>query len=183
MPVAGESVPRLFTGLETPPDVALRLSMTRGGLGGARWIDPADYHVTLSFVGEVDHGVARDLADELAHVAARPFDVRITALSAFGGDRPRAIVASVELTSALADLQADHERALRRVGIAPERRKYTPHVTLARLDGASSMAVAAFLGERALEPLAFTARRFLLYSARTSRGGGPYAVEAAYPLR
>jgi len=175
-------MPRLFTGLEVPETVALRLSLLRGGLGGARWIEPGDYHVTLSFVGEIDGGAARELEDELAHIASAPFEVRMTGLSSFGGDRPRALIASVELSSALSALQSDSDRAMRRIGMAPERRRYTPHVTIARLNGVSSGAVAGYLGERYFEPLAFTARRFVLYSARTSKGGGPYTVEAAYPL-
>ena len=40
-------MPRLFTGLEVPPEIAESLSMIRGGLVGARWIDTENYHVTL----------------------------------------------------------------------------------------------------------------------------------------
>ena len=56
-------------------------------------------------------------------------------LSWFGGDKPRAIVAKVKPDPALMDLQAEQERRLRRIGVEPETRKYTPHVTLARLRG------------------------------------------------
>jgi 2'-5' RNA ligase len=56
-------------------------------------------------------------------------------------------------------------------------------VTLARLRGAGQTAVASYLAERgALVADAFTAERFVLYSAREGSGGGPYIVEAAYPL-
>jgi 2'-5' RNA ligase len=176
-------MPRLFTGLEVPESVALRLSLLRGGLGGARWIEPGDYHVTLTFVGEIDGAAARELEDELAQVESEPFCVRLTGLSSFGGDRPRALITSVDLTSPLSALQTASDRAVRRVGGEPERRRYTPHVTIARLNGVSAGGVAGYLGERFFEPMVFTVRRFVLYSARTSRGGGPYTVEAAYPLR
>ena len=56
-------------------------------------------------------------------------------MSWFGGAKPRAIVAKVQAEPALMDLQAEQERRLRRIGIEPETRKYTPHVTLARLRG------------------------------------------------
>jgi 2'-5' RNA ligase len=46
-------MPRLFTGVELPPDVALDLSIMRGGIEGARWIDPESYHVTLRFMGDI----------------------------------------------------------------------------------------------------------------------------------
>jgi RNA 2',3'-cyclic 3'-phosphodiesterase len=109
--------------------------------------------------------------------------VSFEGLSWFGGDKPRAIVAKVKAEPALMDLQAEQERRLRRIGIEPETRKYTPHVTLARLRGAGQAAVANYLATRgALIADSFTAARFVLYSARDGSGGGPYVVEAAYPL-
>jgi len=86
-------------------------------------------------------------------------------------------------TSDLNELQSEHERLVRRVGLPPERRKFTPHVTLARLRDASPIDVAGYIGMRGRFPkLSFMARRFVLFSARASTGGGPYVVEAAYPL-
>ena len=178
-------MPRLFTGLEIPPEIAERLSFFRGGLPGARWIEPSDYHITLRFLGEVDEVVAADLDAGLAEARARPaFSVTLDGLASFGGDRPRAIYASVVPSPDLTDLQEEHERIARRAGAAPERRKFTPHVTLARLNReAGPEAVARTLSEAGVFPrLTFTARRAALFSARTSRGGGPYLVEAAYPF-
>jgi 2'-5' RNA ligase len=109
--------------------------------------------------------------------------VRFEGLSWFGGDKPRAIVAKVKTEPALMDLQAEHERRLRRIGVEPETRKYTPHVTLARLRGVSQVSVASYLEARgALLADPFEAERFVLYSARESSGGGPYVVETAYAL-
>jgi 2'-5' RNA ligase len=51
-------MPRLFTGIEVPAQVSLLLSLKRGGLPGARWIDPENYHITLRFIGDVDRAVA-----------------------------------------------------------------------------------------------------------------------------
>ncbi len=81
------------------------------------------------------------------------------------------------------DLQAEHERLMRRVGLDAEGRKFTPHVTLARLRETSSRQVADYLSARPpLGMLSFTVARFVLFSSRASTGGGPYVVEAAYPL-
>ena len=81
------------------------------------------------------------------------------------------------------DLQAEQERRLRRIGLEPETRKFLPHVTLARLHGVGARAVADYLAMRgALVAQSFVADRFVLYSAREGSGGGPYVVEAAYPL-
>lgn len=175
-------MPRLFTGLELPLEIGRELALLRGGVSGARWIKPEDYHVTLSFLGDVDGALARDLTQELADVAARRFPLVLQGLGAFGGNRPRAIVCNVDLNEGLRLLHDDQERALRRAGATTERRKYTPHVTLARLKGASAHSVADFLSKRTPPPVQFEATRFVLYSARASIGGGPYIVEAAYPL-
>lgn len=178
-------MPRLFTGLEIPPDIAERLSFFRSGLPGARWIEPSDYHITLRFLGEVDEVVAADLDAGLSEARARPaFTVTLDGLASFGGDRPRALYASVVPSPDLTELQEEHERIARRAGAAPERRKFTPHVTLARLNReAAPEAVARTLTQAGVFPrLTFRARRAALFSARTSRGGGPYLVEAAYPF-
>jgi RNA 2',3'-cyclic 3'-phosphodiesterase len=176
-------MPRIFTGLEVPKNVAQVLSMLRGGLPGARWIDPENYHLTLRFIGDVDDQTAREVASLLGRVRRTPFELRFDALSSFGGRRPRAVIATLAQTTALMELQAEHERLMQRVGLEPEGRKYTPHVTLARLRDSSSRQVADYLAARALiAPLPFTVSRFVLFSSRASVGGGPYVVEAAYPL-
>jgi 2'-5' RNA ligase len=176
-------MPRLFTGLEIPTAVAQSLAMLRGGLPGARWVEPENYHITLRFIGDVDDGLAREIALLLSAVRRKGFALRLDGLAAFGGRKPRAVIASVAALPALLELQAEHERILQRLGLAPESRKYTPHVTLARLRDASSRQVADYLAERGpfrSEP--FQVERFVLYSARASVGGGPYLVEADYPL-
>ncbi|GAC1339779.1 MAG: RNA 2',3'-cyclic phosphodiesterase [Beijerinckiaceae bacterium] len=177
-------MPRLFTGLEIPPDIAMELSMLRGGLFGARWIDVENYHLTLRFIGDIDERTAGDVYSALERVRRPPIAVTIDALSTFGGDKPRAIVAKAKPAPALVDLQAEHERLMRRLGMPPEPRKFVSHVTLARLRAASAMAVADYLGGRGYFPgRTFEANRFVLFSARASTGGGPYVVEAVYPLR
>ncbi len=58
-------MPRLFAALSIPAEVALALAAARGGVFGARWIEPSDYHVTLRFIGDVDVHAAREVADAL----------------------------------------------------------------------------------------------------------------------
>ena len=177
-------MPRLFTGLEIPAAIGDELRLSRGGLPGARWIDPANYHITLRFIGDVDHATARDVFSVLGEMRSRaPIGVAIDELSTFGGARPRAILARVVPSPELSRLQAEQERLLRRVGLSPEPRKFLPHVTLARLRDAAPGEVAGFIAMRGRFPrLTFTAERFVLFSARDSVGGGPYLVEAAYPF-
>ena len=176
-------MPRLFTGLEIPAALGQSLSLLRGGLPGARWIDPENYHLTLRFIGDVDDEIAQEIAWLLVKVRRKDFELRLDGLQSFGGRKPLAIVAAAASSQALMDLQAEHERLMQRAGLDPEGRKYTPHVTLARLRDTSSFEVAEYLSARAaFRPEPFTVSRFVLFSARASIGGGPYVVEAAYPL-
>jgi 2'-5' RNA ligase len=176
-------MPRLFTGLQIPPDIASELSMLRGGLSGARWIDVENYHLTLRFIGDIDERTAADVYSALERVRRPPLSVKLDGLSTFGGDKPRAIVAKAKAEAPLIELQAEHERLMRRIGIPPEPRKFVPHITLARLRAASALAVADYLGTVGYFPgRMFEAKRFVLFSSRASTGGGPYVIEAAYPL-
>jgi 2'-5' RNA ligase len=176
-------MPRLFTALEIPDTVRETLSLLRGGLPGARWIDPENYHITLRFIGDVDDMVANEAVSILGRVERRGFDLRLDGLSSFGGRKPRAVVATAAAVPALMELQAEHDRLLQRVGLEPEGRKYIPHVTLARLRESSSRQVADYLAERGgFRSMSFVVTRFVLFSSRASVGGGPYVVEEAFPL-
>jgi 2'-5' RNA ligase len=176
-------MPRLFTAIEIPPDLAARLTELRGGLPGARWVDRDNYHLTLRFIGDVDMVTAEAAAEAFARVTRAAFDLTISGVGALGTRKPTAIVAQVAPSPPLMDLQAEQERLMQRIGLPPEGRKYTPHVTIARLDHRASREAAEYLGLRggfAAPP--FRVERFVLFSSRNSVGGGPYVVEEAYPL-
>ena len=176
-------MPRLFTGLEVPRPVATVLASLRGGLNGARWITPDHYHITLRFFGDIDTKLARELDQVLAQSLHEPFTVMVSGLRIFGGDRPRALVAEIAPLPALLELQAEQERLARRLGLATETRKFTPHITLARLRDANAYQVAGFLSAfGGFPPLPLTVDRFVMFSSRDSIGGGPYVIEATYPL-
>ncbi|MEX2129430.1 MAG: RNA 2',3'-cyclic phosphodiesterase [Xanthobacteraceae bacterium] len=176
-------MPRLFTGIEIPPQIAQGLSMLRGGLPGARWIDPANYHMTLRFIGDVDGDIGRDVMQLLGGVRRPAFEIALDRLDQFGGRKPRAVFAGASPNPVLTELQAEHERLLRRIGLPPESRKFAPHVALARLRDSSAHQVADYLSSRGpFRSPTFPVTRFVLFSSRASVGGGPYVVEAAYPL-
>src|SRR5579863_6901390 len=182
-PIIACVMPRLFTGLEIPRHVGESLAIMRGGLPGARWIDPENYHLTLRFIGDIDDALARDIASLLGRVQRRSFEMRLVGLTSFGGRKPRAVVAVATPSSPLIELQAEQERLLQRLGLEPEGRKFTPHVTLARLRDSSSRQVADYLAARGhYRSAPFDVPRFVLFSSRASVGGGPYIVEEAYPL-
>ena len=176
-------MPRLFTGIEIPAEIGERLALLRGGLPGARWIDKENYHLTLRFIGDVDDVTAHEVASLLGRVKRGTFELRMQGLISFGGRKPRAVVASVAPAQALFDVQAEQERLMQRIGLEPEGRKFMPHVTLARLRESSSRQVADYLAARGyFRTSPFRVSRFVLFSSRSSVGGGPYVVEESYQL-
>lgn len=177
-------MPRLFTGLELPSRIVDRLALLQGKLPGARWVSPENYHITLRLAGDIDDVQARAFALALQEVSFSSFELRIEGLGSFGGNKPRALWAGIKLTEPLERLQKAHERAARLAGLPPETRNFTHHVTLARLKETRASAVAEYLsyfGGFVSEP--FQVRRFVLFSSRANQGGGPYLIEADYPVR
>jgi 2'-5' RNA ligase len=176
-------MPRLFTALEIPRDAALSLSLLRGGLPGARWIDVENYHLTLRFIGDVEGHVADEIANALDRIRRPSFSLTLSGVGAFGSRKPHAIWAGVTASPDLNALQAEIERICQRLGVPSDPRKFVPHVTLARLKNASDGDVARYLSARGnFATMPFKVNRFVLMSSRDSVGGGPYIVEEAWPL-
>ena len=176
-------MPRLFTALEIPREAALSLSLLRGGLPGARWIDVENYHLTLRFIGDVEGHVADEIANALDRVRRPSFMLTLSGVGAFGQKKPHAVWAGVSPSPDLNALQAEIDRICQRLGVASDPRKFMPHVTLARLRSSSPQEVAAYLSARGnFSALPFRVGRFVLMSSRDSVGGGPYIVEEAWPL-
>lgn len=175
---------RLFSAIGVPEAVARELSLFRGGLPDTKWVESADFHVTLAFFGEVDGPSAEELAAALDEIDAEPFEIALESLGVFGADRPHAIVALARKTPALLALEAAHRGIMQRLGIGDQARRYTPHVTLGRLRRVPAGEVAGWISQQPVFPaLSWRADRFALYSSRTSRGGGPYVEEVPFDLR
>jgi len=171
---------RLFVGIALPPEIKLRLSLLCVGVPGARWVDPGNYHLTLRFIGEVNEGVASDIDEALAALRARRFDLALAGVGQFGD---RMLWVGVDKNPALFHLRDKVESALVRLGLEPETRRYAPHVTLARLKGASEARLQAYLQEHALfraEP--FAVERFSLVASYLTKSGAIYEDQADYAL-
>lgn len=177
-------MPRLFAALEIPYDAAVSLSLLRTGLPGARWVDEVDYHITLGFFGDVEGHVADAIAECLDRVKCPPFTLKLKGLDVFTPKKPHALYASVEPSAELNHLQATIMRKLHHLDISFDKKAFTPHVTLARLQNTKLEDLVRYLVWRsdfASNP--FNVKRFVLMSSRESIGGGPYVVEAHWSLR
>ncbi|HKX10660.1 MAG TPA: RNA 2',3'-cyclic phosphodiesterase [Stellaceae bacterium] len=171
---------RLFVGIDLPPELKLRLSTLCVGVPEARWVDPGNFHVTLRFIGEVDEGLASDIDAALLRLSSPRFRLTLDSVGQFG---TRMLWVGVEKSEPLLQLQSKVESALQRIGIPPDTRRYTPHVSLARLRPPLGPKVQAFLGANALfraEP--FDVTEFSLIASYLTKSGAIYEDQAAYPL-
>lgn len=178
---------RLFAALAIPDDIAAHLLALMKGVPGANWRTRENLHLTLRFFGDVPEPVADDIDAELSAAAetCASFDLKLKGAGAFGGADPHALWIGVENSPQLARLAAQCERAARRAGLKPEPRKFTPHVTVAYLNGAPLDRVQAFEARLGLfESAAFRIESFGLYASFTRKAAPSlYRLEADYLLR
>ena len=133
---------RSFIAIELPDElkselVQLEARLKSGGQFRVKWVDPNGIHLTLKFLGDI----AADRVEEIVGAmeeAARgisTFQLKVKGLGVFPNPK-RAQVAWVGLSGEvdkLAQLQKSVESKLAPLGFAPEARRFTPHLTLARL--------------------------------------------------
>jgi 2'-5' RNA ligase len=175
---------RLFIALALPDRVAAALALVQSGVPEARWSTREQMHLTLRFIGEVDGREATAVDDALSTISAPCFQLTLKKVGQFGGRNPSALWAGVEPNDALFHLERKIESALQRAGLPPETRKFTPHVTLARLKGTPRGRVMDYLTDHALfASPPFDVRGFILYSSQLTPNGSVYRAEKAYQLR
>lgn len=183
---------RLFVAI-VPPDAALAelddaVAPLRAARPELRWTGRASWHLTLAFLGELDEKVLPDLATRLQRAAHRhpPQRLAITGGGAFPAER-KAQVLWAGFTSddrALGRLAASVAAGARRSG-APgtgPRRKYRPHLTLARCRAPADVSVvtAALAG---FTGTAWTSESIHLIRSQLSAGPPQYEDLAEWPLQ
>lgn len=175
---------RLFVGIALPDPVRARLATLQSGVPGARWVDSANLHVTVRFIGEVDGAQADDLDAALAAVRAPALALAISGVGCFErGGEVHTLWADLGRCDALVHLRDKIESAIVRAGFEPERRKFKAHITLARLRDTPIRRLGAYLeahGAFATEP--FAVNSFVLVRSHLNRDGAHYEDIAEYPL-
>lgn len=178
---------RLFAALSIPDAIGDLLLPLMKDVPGAKWRPRENLHVTLRFFDEVAEPVADEIDSELSAIADRatPFEISLKGAGSFGGADPHALYVAVAENAALNKLAADCERAARRAGLGAEKRKFTPHVTLAYLSGATVDRVQSFEARLGLfESPPFRVESLGLHSSWTRKSASNlYRLEAEYPLR
>lgn len=181
---------RLFVALDVPEAVrAALIELTerfRKTCPGARWVKLEGAHITLKFIGEVSSEKLEEIRSALGAISHfDPITVRFAGLGFFPSPRrPRVFWAGVEGGAPLAQLAAAIEMKLEPLGIAPEKRAFQAHLTLARFespqDSRGLAAAVEALGSPEFGNETFS--EFHLYQSVLKRSGAEYTRLVSYPL-
>ena len=178
-------MPRLFVALELPEPLRQAVRELQFGLRGARWLDDDSLHLTLVFIGEADSSAQRRIETALSFVEAPPLRMELHGLGHFpprGG--LRALWTAASPRTGLVSLARAVRRALERSGFTSQRRKLTPHVTIARFPRPPHRArLEEYLRAHSLfRTPQVEIGSFHLFSSALRPDGARYTIEATFPL-
>ncbi len=174
---------RLFVAIRPPAEIRHRLGGIMGGVSGARWQEDDQLHLTLRFIGEVDRHQAEDIHAALGGIHHPPFEASVKGIGTFDRQgQAKVIWAGVAPMEPLKALHNKIDQALARVGVAPDRRAFHPHITLARLNRSAGPVqdLLARMSGFATDPFAISG--FALYESRLTPDGAVYSVLERYGL-
>jgi RNA 2',3'-cyclic 3'-phosphodiesterase len=180
---------RLFTAIDLPPDIRERLESLIGKLrplARINWSLTSNLHITTKFIGEWPEQRLPELRNALARISIRePISIRVHGIGFFPNRRsPRVFRAGVDASPGLPILASDTDSALAKLGLAPESRAYTPHLTLARIKAPKGLASFYKQVEELGDPEfgSFLADRFFLYHSKPGASGSVYTKLSDFPI-
>jgi 2'-5' RNA ligase len=134
---------RCFIAIDLPPELRKRIEAlserlrAQPGEAGLRWVQPSGIHLTLKFLGALPEARVPDVASVLDQAASAqaPFSVTVGGIGCFpDGRNPRVVWAGLDdPTGRLRLLHASIESGCAAIGMAPEARPFSPHLTLGRV--------------------------------------------------
>ena len=176
---------RLFLGLALPAEATQTLAALDPDLPGLRWLPPSQMHLTLSFLGDVDHASAERLRGALQTVKVPPFFLPIQGLGMFKArGRPSVVWAGVgQGHPHLFALHKHIQDAILQVNLKADLRPFHPHVTVARARDVSTGALQKFLRKQEESEFALVrVSGFTLYSSDLLAEGALHHSEAEFPF-
>ena len=175
---------RLFVGIAIEEDARAALARVASGLRGARWVAPENLHLTLRFIGEVDRAMAAEIDSNLARIANPGFDIAFDGVGVFDRrGKVHSAWAGLVPSPPLTHLRARVEQAVQHAGLAPEGRKFKPHVTVGRMKAVPMRDAAPWIETFAgFAAGPFSIDSFVLYRSHLGRGGAHYEPLAHYSL-
>ncbi len=180
---------RAFIAIELPDSVKSTLSqlqdnLKQSGSAPVKWVDPHSVHLTLKFLGNIEAGTVPEVTKAISEAARgiAPLRLELGEPGVFPNLRaPRVVwVGLGGETATLSVIQENIENALIPFGFSPERRAFSPHLTLGRVRERSSPDERRRLGEAVASlkvdtKLSFTVDSLSLMRSRLTPEGALYS--------
>lgn len=178
-------MPRLFVAIDLPDEYRNAVADIGRDLPGARRVPREQLHLTLRFIGEVSDDTFAAVRSALAGVKGAAFPLALRGIGHFPpGRHPRVLWVGVDGGGQLLELQQEVELALIGAGVPPDERKFSPHLTLARLKETPPGQVAVLEESyRDFSAGPFPVGEFYLYSSTLTRNGAIHTREASFSLQ
>jgi len=173
---------RLFVGLKIPDDVCKKLSSLCSGLANVRWVKKENFHVTLQFIGEVQENWLEDLVQSLSEVKFSQFDLTLSGVNFFGSARiVKSIWVGIKEKEDLLRLYSKISMSIEKVGIDFKRRKFTPHVSIARFVRQPGRKFQNYIEENSLfNSRTFSIKSFTLFESVLKPNGPIYLTNSTF---
>lgn len=175
---------RLFVAIDLPEEIKAAIHALRCPISGAKWVDEAQLHLTLRFIGDADDDLLHRITTGLSGIMAAPFSLAMMGVGCFPPKRnPKVLWVGVDKNEALSNLQNAVEKVLLQSGLEPEIRSFSPHITIARLKETSAALLAPFLQKNnGFTTPFFPVTEFVLYSSTLAPQGAIHRQEVLFPL-
>ncbi|MDR0307624.1 MAG: RNA 2',3'-cyclic phosphodiesterase [Chitinispirillales bacterium] len=175
---------RLFAAIDLPESARDDVSEIYEAIPGAKWTPESQLHLTLRFIGDVTEDTASEIDNALRTIKFEPFTMRLKSVGFFPPRKePRILWCGIAANENVIRLQKRVERAVLSAGLPHEERKFSPHITVARLNGSPPQKIAGFLCANSLfQTKPFLVTQFSLYSSILKREGALHIREAEYKL-
>ncbi|WP_336278731.1 RNA 2',3'-cyclic phosphodiesterase [Bartonella sp. CB175] len=176
---------RLFSALQIPEETTKSLISLQSGLLQAQWINPKNFHITLSFFGEVDSSIKNELICAFDTIKLPPFELRTNGFKVFVKENiPHSLVVRINSCETLDLLHKQMQCIRDRLKLPPDERLFTPHITIARLLNVKSEDLSSYLsarGDFSISP--FEVDHFVLLLSASPMSDDPYIVQGCWKLQ
>ena len=181
---------RLFTGIDLPEEIASNLTRLIDVLRPSahfKWTPAYNLHLTTKFIGEWPEDRLPELIETLQPLGGRrTIPISVEGIGWFPNPHsPRVLWTGIKAGPELAQLAVDTDEVTSGLGIPRETKKYSPHLTLARIKDTVPLAPIrqAIAQLPSVEFGAFEADRFHLYLSKPGPAGSIYTKLADIPLK
>lgn len=177
-------MPRLFIGILLPEDIKQRLLGFRQFLPGARWQTEHQFHITLNFIGQIEDSRISSIKSVLKSIPLSGFELHCQGVDYFGSKKkPNILYVGVLPKESISQLNKTISSVLMKIDIETEKRKYKPHVTLARLAQTSYQDLGNYMqSTEILKTEQFQVKEFCLMQSKLRPEGSEYSVISRFSL-